>query len=365
MEQQELQYWVAWSCVSAVGPSRFYKILDQFHSLQHAWNAVRHESALTSLGINQKSASLIMEEKNAIDPKRSLEEMFKEQVQAVTVHDAEYPHLLKHIFEPPPVLFYRGDIHNAKPKIAVVGTRKYSNYGKSVTSELSGQLARWGLNIVSGLAFGIDAIAHASALEAKGTTWAVLGCGIDKNSVYPSSNRALAERILESGGALLSEHPIGTPPLKHHFPQRNRIISGLSLGTIVTEAPLRSGALITAYFSLEQNREVLAVPGPIYSINSQGTNKLIKMGAKTVTSPEDVIEALALPIPKKTAQANTDISLTPDESHILNIISAEPMHIDSIIRESGLSSAKIHTLLTLLELNGLIKNIGGGMYKKI
>jgi len=246
--------------------------------------------------------------------------------------------------------------------LAVVGSRKFSSYGKMAAEKIIGILSQNNLTITSGLALGIDAIAHLTALEAGGRTIAVLGSGLDKENIYPSANRYLADKIISSGGTIISEFPIGTPPLKHNFPQRNRLIAGISIGTLVIEADEKSGALITARYALEQNREVFAVPGSIFSNQSRGTNKLIKQGAIPITAAEDIIEALNLaqatgPIDKKNI-----VPQTPEEEKIFLQLSHEPMHIDELMRLTKLDTSKINSTLTIMEMKGLVKNLGGMQY---
>lgn len=216
-------------------------------------------------------------------------------IKAITIKDPEYPKLLKETFNPPTNMYVRGNykILN-KPGIAIVGTRKNTAYGERATDNIAGELAKSGFVIISGLALGIDTIAHKSALKNNGVTIAVLGSSIDGQSIYPKENLKLAEEIIASGGAVISEYPSPTPPTKYTFPQRNRIVSGLSEATLVIEAPERSGALITARYALEQNREVFAVPGDIFSENSIGTNNLIKQGAKPITSAKEIISSLGI-----------------------------------------------------------------------
>lgn len=220
------------------------------------------------------------------------------------------------------------------------------------------------ISIVSGLALGVDAMAHAAAIEANGSTIAVLGSSIDKPNIYPGSNRYLAQQIIESNGLLISEYPIGTLPLKHNFPARNRIISGLALGTLVIEAGETSGALITAKFALDQNREVFAIPGPIHAETSKGPNKLIKDGAKPVTSVEDILEELNIEKIEEYSENKKVLPSSPIESKIIEVLDSEPKHIDAIVKLSGLSSSEINSNLTIMEMKGMVKNLGNQNYIK-
>ena len=363
MIDENLPYWIAFTKITNIGPIRLTKIMKGFKSGKVAWTAKAAD--FISMGIENSAVTAIMDEKKFISPDKECEILIQEKVSVLSLFDSNYPRLLKEIPNPPPLLYYRGTIKSYELALGVVGTRKVSSYGKMIAHDLSYTLAQRGLAIVSGLALGIDAIAHHAALEAKGVTLAVLGGGLDEYNIYPVANRALAHTIIESGGALISEYPCGTQSLKTHFPQRNRIISGLSLGTLVIEAPEKSGALITTKFALEQNRDIFAVPQNIYNENAKGVNNLIKMGAKLVTSAEDIIEELNIETAVNFKKTSGDIVFAPDEELLMSLLAKEPMHIDSIIRESKISAAKANSLLSMLEIKGAIKNAGGGMYCKI
>lgn len=280
----------------------------------------------------------------------------------MTLQDKNYPAMLKEIHNPPQELYIKGKIINQdKVAVAVVGTRRYSQYGKQVCLDITTKLAKLGITIVSGLARGIDTFAHQAALEAGGRTIAVLGSGMDRESFFPSANYFLSEKIAENG-AVISEYPNGTRATNFTFPQRNRIVSGLSLGVVVIEAPEESGALITANLALEQNKEVFAIPGNIYEKNSKGTNKLIKEGAKLVTCVEDILEELNL---SHLLQEAPKIKTKPEnkeEEIILSILSLQPMHIDEIIKFSKLSTSAVNSTLTILEIKGTVRNLGKNNY---
>jgi len=292
--------------------------------------------------------------------------LIQHKITALTIDDPRYPFLLKQITDPPFVLFVRGHLQNSQIEMAigVVGTRHYTLYGKDICIKLSAAMAQRKITIVSGLALGIDSFAHEATLKEKGITIAVLGGGIDRATIHPRSHENLAERIIEGGGAILSEYPPGAEPTKFSFPARNRIIAGLTQGTLVIEAPLQSGALITAKRALDYNREVLAVPHPINSSNGAGGNELIKKGATLVTSVDDISEALnwQVIIPPKTD--GKEINCNTEEKQILLILQNEPLPLEEIIQKTGFSSDKILVNLTLLEMRGLIKNLGGGYYSK-
>jgi DNA processing protein len=297
-----------------------------------------------------------------IDPDRAWEKLEKENIKIITINDALYPKLLKEIHNPPPLLYYQGKLEKDEYTLAVVGSRKHTSYGQRLTADMVKKLAGNNLTIVSGLALGIDSLAHSATLEAGGRTIAVLGTGLDKQSIYPSANKYLAEKIVAEDGCLFSEFPLGTPPLKHHFPQRNRIISGLSLGTLVIEAGEKSGALITAFIALDQNREVFAIPGSIYSPASEGPNKLIKLGAKAVNSAEDIIESLNLSQATEHIKAKEIVGETAEEKTIIPFLDHEPKHIDELIRLTKLDTSTINSTLTIMEMKGMIKNLGGMQY---
>ena len=294
VKPNQAKYFNAFNLINGIGPITFKKLLSYFHLLENAWSA--DFSEFNQAGLSQSLVNQIKKQRLKINPDWEMERISKEKISLITVQDKNYPKLLKEIYAPPPLLYIKGNI---EPKddfsIGIVGTRKLSLYGRQITPLITADLARAGLTIVSGLAKGIDTIAHQAAIKTKGRTIAVLGSGLDKKNIYPAINRRLAEEISQSG-AVISEYPIDTEPLAQHFPQRNRNISGLSLGVLVIEAPEKSGALITAKDALEQNRDVFAIPGHILSSNSLGPNNLIKMGAKLVSTANDIIEELNLPL---------------------------------------------------------------------
>lgn len=289
--------------------------------------------------------------------------MNNDEIKKITIKDSDYPKILKEIHDPPKTLYLRGGFKDEdKIAVGVVGTRNYTSYGKRVTENIAGDLAEAGVTIVSGLAKGIDTFAHKAALERGGRTIAVLGSAADSKSLYPSCNRGLANKVAQNG-AVISEYPSGTKSEKWFFPQRNRIISGLSLGVLVVEAPGKSGALITAACALDQNREVFAIPGSIYSENSIGTNRLIKMGAKLVTCANDILEELNLPVVEE--KRKTFKPETKEEKVLLGVLTKKPIHIDEIVKQGKLNSGMVSSTLTMLELKGTVKNIGGEYYIKI
>jgi len=281
------------------------------------------------------------------------------EIKTLSIKDKNYPKLLKKIKNPPKVLYFRGEILPEENCFAVVGTRLCSAYGKQVALEIAGDLAEGGLTIVSGLAPGIDTFSHLATVERKKRTIAVLGTGIDEKSIYPKSNFKLTQKILETGGCLISEYPPGTPGSNFTFPQRNRIISGLSLGVLVIEAKEKSGALITAEWAKKQGRKIFAIPGPIHSSNSRGCHYLIKNGAKLVENANDILEELGL---TKITSPGLVVGEDEEENLILLALKEEPLYIDKIIEKTKLSAAKVASILAVLEIKNKIRNLGSNTY---
>jgi DNA processing protein len=281
-------------------------------------------------------------------------------IKTISVENENYPKLLKEIKDPPKVLYYLGEMKAKENCFAIVGTRRYSSYGKQIALEIAGDLSESGLTIVSGLAPGIDTFSHQAVVERKKRTIAVLGTGLDEKSIYPKSNLDLAKKIIETGGCLISEYPPGTRGTQFTFPQRNRIISGLSLGTLVIEAKEKSGALITANLTFSQKRKVFAVPGQIYSSNSKGPHLLIKRGAKLVDNINDILQELNLPL--KSKELASLQGENEEENLILNILKEEALYVDKIIERANLPAATIASTLSILEIKGKVKNLGRNIY---
>ncbi len=355
------KYCLGLSSFSKFGPAKFKKLNKHFQNFKEAFLASQEE--LIRAGIESNIVDEFISFRNELDLNKLIEITEKENIKIITLQDKNYPKLLSEIHNPPPIIYYKGNIDlNNDFLLSIVGTRKYSQYGKQAASEISLELAKNKITIVSGMALGIDSISHHSCLEAGGKTIAVLGSGLDYQSIYPSSNRGLAEKIIDFGGAIISEFPPGTKPLKYHFPQRNRIISGLSLGTIVIEAGIKSGSLITAYLALEQNREVFALPGSIYSPNSAGTNKLIKQGARPITSIQDILDTLNFNEIAKEIKPKKIIGENDIEQKIIDNLSYEAIHIDEIARLTKLDTSTINSTLIIMEMKGMVKNLGGMQY---
>lgn len=339
---------------------RYRDLLGVFSSIGYAWQAEFDELKKTGWDDQLVHEFLIWREQ--VDEQKIQNDMDREQIRCLTKEDIEYPELLKQIYDPPFCLFVRGTLVPDAFNLAVVGTRKYTPYGKQVTEELISDLAPQGITIVSGLALGIDSIAHGASIRAHGSTVAVLGSGIDNNHIYPAAHRDLTAHILQGGGAIISEYPPGTEPTVYSFPRRNRIIAGMSLGTLVIEAGEQSGALITASVALENGREVFAIPQNITSRTAVGPNNLIKMGAKPVTCSQDILDTLNL---RNIVQYVTNKEVLPDsptEAELLKNLSKEPIHVDELIKKSGLPSPTVNSTLTLMEMKGKVRNVGGMMY---
>lgn len=354
----DAKYWIALSRHKKIGARTFSKLFKRFKTLNKVWQASAKELADAHLDLGQIEA--VREVIAKVDPEEELKKLQKYKVDVLIYPDQEYPKILKEIPDPPGILYLKGKISpEDEISLAVVGSRKYSSYGKRVTEQLVYCLAKNHLTIISGLALGIDAIAHEAALDAQGRTIAVLGCGLDQ--IYPTSNIRLADKILLSGGAIISEFPLGMPALKYNFPIRNRIIAGMSLGALVVEATEISGSLLTAAAAIEYNREVFAVPGEIFAENSAGTNKLIKMGAKIVTNYQDILEELKLEEKTLAVTARQILPANKEEENLLKLLKG-PLLADQIVNKSGYDTSLVNSLLVQMEIKGLIKNLGGTRY---
>jgi DNA processing protein len=354
-----LKYWVGFSSVPGIGRIRISQLIDRFGSLAEAWKA--SESELRLAVSDSRSIDALLLTRSRLSLEAEMEKLARHKVQAIPCEHPCYPSRLKEIHDYPPVLYVRGTLPpEGHPCVAVVGTRRPTIYGRQVAEEMAADLARNDTTIVSGLARGVDSIAHQSALECGGKTIAVLASGLD--IIYPAENLKLAQHIMASG-ALVSEYPLGVRPRAENFPLRNRIMSGLSLGVLVVEAGERSGALITALQALEQNREVFAIPGSILSPTSKGTNRLIQEGAKLVCRCADILEELNLSmVAPRQLEIKEFAPANEAESGILEQLSPEPSHIDEICRSSGLTMPQVSSTLAMLELKGVVKRIGNMNY---
>jgi DNA processing protein len=394
----DLKYWVALHRISGLGPVRFGKLEARFGTLSDAWQASRAD--LIAAGIDQKTAGEVVEQRPRIDPDGEMARLEQIGVRAVHRRSPDYPALLAETYDAPSVIYLKGQLTPADSRaVAVVGTRGPTTYGREMARRVAYDLAAAGVTVVSGLARGVDGISHKSALEAGGRTVAVMGGGLD--SIYPPEHTSLAARIAESG-AVVSEYPLGMRPLAEHFPRRNRVISGLSLGVVVVEADMDSGAMITVKWALEQDREVFAVPGAVLSAKSNGPNWLIQQGAKLVTNFQDVLEELniaGLQTPRQgemlggsveTGAADSgsrggdapgahprealpragaavggqgaalDSRTRNDdcESRVAKALAGGSMHVDDLTRELGLPAHAVSAALAVLELRGIVRQTG-------
>lgn len=354
----ETRYWLGFHLVPGIGATRLARLIEYFGTLEAAWAATPAE--LRAAGINQRAVQSLVTTRQRLDLDHEMERVERAGVQAVTLADPAYPRLLREIPSPPLVLYVRGSLTpDDKQAIGVVGTRRASAYGREMARNLSADLARAGLTIVSGLARGIDAIAHQTTLDTGGRTIAVLGSGVDV--IYPPEHRRLAAQVAEQG-AVVSEFPLGTPPDGPNFPVRNRIISGLSIGVVVVEAPRRSGALITADFAADQGRTVYAVPGSALAANSAGPLQLLRDGATLAATAEDILADLNLTVRQAAFETRQALPTSPEEATLLQHLDGEPLHIDEIALESGLAINRLSALLLEMQLKGLVRNVGNQHY---
>lgn len=364
MNNEEKLYWLGFSAFPGIGPLRFKLLREYFGSAKKAWEA--QEEVLFKIGLGEKLTAKFIAFKNHFSLEDYEAALKKENIWVITLGDKNYPKLLQEIPDAPFVLYIRGERNidwDIDRSIAIVGTRKITNYGREVTRRLVEGLVDAGLTIVSGMAYGVDAVAHESAIEGRGKTIAVLGCGVDV--IHPKSNTTLYWTIIKKAGWVISEFPMGRFAEKGLFPARNRIISGLSLGVVVTEGAEDSGALITASYAAEQGREVFAVPGPITSQMSKGPTILLKQGAKIVTEAKDILDELKIKkqesrIMGKNLKDNK--TLSKEEKSILILLQNENLHFDDLVRKSSISASRLAGLLTMMEMQGLIKNLGQGVY---
>lgn len=361
----DLLPWLTLKSVPGVGNLLFKRLIDRFGTPEQVFQA--GPEALENVeGISNRLSSAIIHCKPTDPVKQEYDLILEKKYRVIPVTDSGYPPLLKEIPDPPPFLYVHGVLPETRRGISVVGSRNATEYGVRTTRRLCRDLASLGWMVVSGMALGIDTAAHEGALSGGGKTLAVLGSGLER--IYPRENRRLHDRIAENG-AILSELPLLAEPDAHHFPARNRIISGLSLGTVVVEAARQSGSLITARLAAEQNREVFAVPGSIQSFKSSGTHLLIKQGAKLVEQARDIVEELSPMLPESSiAPANTEahdkrlIDLSPEEHRIALTLNAYPTHIDELTRKMELPASTISSILLSLELKGIARQLPGKFF---
>jgi DNA processing protein len=356
--ESEVPFWVGFHLISGVGSATLLALRDAFGTLESAWAA--SPADLRAVGLSERAADTIAERRRAIDIDGEMERLARENVSVLILEDEAYPRLLREIPHAPAVLYMKGSLlPEDELAIGIVGTRRATPYGADMARRIAMDLARGGVTVVSGLALGIDTVAHHGALDAGGRTVAVLGCGVDV--AYPSRNRKLAGRVIEHG-ALLSEYPLGAKPDARNFPARNRIISGLSKGVVVVEAPSRSGALITASFAGDQGREVYAVPGSARSPASAGCHALIRDGATLVTAAQQILDELEVDAVRAAVQTRLELPDSAQERTLFDLIGAEPRHVDELCRDSGLSIQETSGVLLSMELKGLVRQQGAGHY---
>ena len=360
---EEISYWLALSLTPGIGSVLFKRLLDRFKTPKAVFDAGADELSGVE-GLGEKVIREIKRGPFEKEVEKELHLLHGAGATIVTFNDDHYPKRLKEIYDPPPLLYIRGELRKEDElAVAIVGSRKTSSYGRWITEKVSREIASQGVTIVSGMARGIDSVAHQGAILGGGRTIAVLGCGVDL--IYPPENRSLYGEIVDHG-AVLSEFPMGSRPEAVHFPRRNRIISGLSLGVVVVQASGKSGSLITAGYALEQGRDVYAMPGNVGAEGSRGTNQLIKQGAKLVESSEDILEEI-LPQWKRegTVEAkDPSHGLPEDEKALYQLLGETPLHIDAIILESRLDPGKVSSLLLNLELKGLVSQSPGKYFGK-
>ncbi len=352
------RFWLGFNLIPGVGPSRVRRLLAHFGATEAAWHA--SAASLASAGIDQKAVEQIVARRRQIDLDRELDRVERAGITLVTLDDSTYPSLLRHVSDGPPLIYVRGTLRpEDELALAVVGTRRASVYGKSVCEQLVGEVAGRGVTIVSGLARGIDAVAHRTALHVGGRTIAVVGCGLDV--AYPPEHAGLAREIA-ANGAVVSDYPLGTTPDAGNFPARNRIISGMSRAVLVVEAGETSGALITSNFALEQGRDVLAVPGSILAAGCLGTNRLIQQGAKLVQHVDDILEELNVASVGEQLAFRAIAPDDPIERSVLDVLTGEPVHVDEIVRQLAVPVNGVSGALAMLELKGLARHVGSMQY---
>jgi DNA processing protein len=358
-------YIAALASLDMVGISRLESLMRYFGTGEHIWSASVHE--LIAAGLDHVRATSCAHARELFDLDQMERMLIGESISVIDRNDAAYPADLGTVYDPPYVLFIKGTLPIAGQLcVGVVGARRATQYGMIATYLLTRELSHAGTCIVSGLALGIDAAAHAATLESGGKTIAVLAGGINAHSVYPRTNAGLAARIVAAGGCLLSEQPPGTQPQKYHFPLRNRIIAGLSRAVVIIEAGKTSGSLATASYALQEGREVFAVPGPITSDLSYGTNDLLRQGAHIATSADDILSFYDIAKPLSgTANKEASHGYTDVENKILSQLGAEPVHIDFVTLQSQLDTPTASSTLLILEMKGAVKDVGNKMYIRL
>ncbi len=358
---KENQYLTAICSFEYFGPARINLLLSYFKSAERVWKAP--EKKLLEIGIKPSAAQKFEKYREDFDIEEYFEKLDKLSIKILTIFDKDYPGNLKDLADAPPVLYVRGELKKSDSRaVAVVGTRMMTSYGREVTQKISTSLANFGITIVSGLALGVDATAQRSALSVGGRTIAVLASGLD--IISPLTNKSLALEFIKRNGAIVSEYPLGHVPFRSDFAVRNRLISGLSKAVVVTEGRMKSGTFYTVKAALDQGRPVFAVPGQITSPASEGPNYLIQNGAKLTTSVNDILEELDLQIKVDREKIEEIAPGSPEEANILKILEKEALHLDELVRITNKPTGEISATLTIMEMKGMVKSLGGGIYKK-
>ncbi len=354
----EKRYWIGINLVKGIGAVRLRALLNHFGDAKTAWGGTPDE--LRAAGLSKKLVERFTQVRQNVNLDVLWHQIAEKNIRVMTWSDADYPARLREIAQPPPILYLRGELVGEDSwAVAIVGTRRVTSYGRQVAEEIASFLAQNGITVVSGLARGVDGIAHQAALKAGGRTLAILGSGVDR--IYPPEHRTLAENITKSG-AVISDYPPGTPPESSNFPPRNRIIAGLSMASVIIEAGETSGALITAKFAVDQGREVFALPGNIFAPQSKGPNRLIQQGAHPLLKPRDILDVLDLTRVTEHRAARKALPADATESQVLDMLSHEPLHVDEIGTQTGLPVAKVSSALVMMELKGIVRHVGGMNY---
>jgi len=362
LKQRDIVIWL--NHIEGIIHKDIEHLANYFYNIEEVWHADEKHiiNALTDRSI---ISAKIIENRNERFVEKIFGSLDDNNILPLTIFDSAYPSKLKNIYDPPYVIYVKGNkIDFDIPLISIVGTRRATPYGKWAAHQFAKELAKWGVGIISGLALGIDTCGHKGALDGNGYTIGVLGCGLGQ--YYPASNRALTDEIFKKG-CVISEYCLGTPPLKYHFPARNRIVSGLSDGVIIIEAPEKSGALITAGFALDQGKDVYALPGNINNIQSKGANKLIRDGARILLEVDDIIENLKYryPMDKMNEKQSIKDDLSDLEIRVFNVIKRNPINIDLIINETGIKASELNPILTILEIKGYINQMPGKIFTAV
>ena len=358
---KEKEYLTAVCAFEPFGPARIKLLLSYFKSAKNIWQVTR--SDLVKVGLKKDSVEKFLSFRKEFDIPDYTEKLKKLSIHVVTVLDKDYPQNLKGLTDCPPVLYFRGEIKKSDSQaVAIVGTRMMTSYGKEIAGKFASELSNYGVTIISGLALGVDAEAQRAALSAGGRTIGVLASGLD--IITPTTNKSLAMEIIKGSGAIVSEYPIGHIPMPFDFPVRDRLISGLAKAVIVVEGRMKSGTFYTVKAAADQGRPVFAVPGPITSPASEAPNYLIQNGVKLITKTKDVLEELHLELSVDREAMEKVMPANSGEENLLEILEREPLHLDELVRISGSKTAEISARLTIMEMKGLVRNLGQGMYKK-